>query len=115
MTTKAQGTVSRTIHGKTYKFLLTMYGLAEIEEALQTDSLHSFQIALASGSFKVLTSVVLVLMKEAGKEYPKEVFKDWPGDINLLMDVIKETFREAGFYKDTDEDGVEDDSLDEGK
>lgn len=97
--TTAQGTIIKNINGKDYRFCLSMYGLAEIEEKIGTNSLDDFQSRLMSGSFNVLMDVTLVLMKEAGTEYTREVFKNWSGDIQFMINLIREVFEESGFYK----------------
>jgi hypothetical protein len=96
MANKVRGEAELAAGGKTYRLLLTLGALAEIEDGLGLDDLTQISSRLRKVRAADLAIVAAALMRGGGHEIaPAEVLR-LPCDLFALSDAVTAAFARAG-------------------
>jgi hypothetical protein len=99
---RARGEATIEVDGKSWKMVLDMRTMAEIEDGLQIDGLHEIEAALARAGSRQMAIVLAALINAGeGREAVKaEDVRRWPVTMTQFSDAVMLAFRGAGAQTD---------------
>jgi len=96
MPNRARGEAELVAGGKTYRLLLTLGALAEIEDGLGLASLGEIAKRLAQARASDFAIVAAALLRGGGHDMTPEDVLALPCDLGLLAAAVRDAFEAAG-------------------